>query len=92
MLLVTIDILSGTFTTAQKKSLIHRITDAAVDIDGPVCRDLTWVRLNETDQGHWAVGGRPMTAFDLHGKNVPTPRISDREPIHPDFSGLGRTG
>lgn len=88
MLLVTIDILSGTFTTAQKQSLIHRITEAAVDVDGPVMRELTWVRLNETDPGQWAIGGRPMAAPDVRGDSFAVQPISDREPIHPDFSGL----
>ena len=88
MLLVTIDILSGTLTTAQKQGLLHRISEAAIDTNGPVTRDLTWVRLNETQPGQWAIGGRPMTAFDLRS-NAKTVRPSaNLEPIHPDFSAL----
>ena len=88
MLLVTIDILSGTFTTAQKQGLLHRISEAAIDTNGPVTRDLTWVRLNETQPGQWAIGGRPMAAPDVRDNSFAVQPISDREPIHPDFSGL----
>ncbi|GEM_PF-213482 len=66
MPIVTIDVVCDTFTTAQKRDLIGRVTDAMVAVEGEAMRDLTWVRINEVAEGDLGIGGRPLTAFDFH--------------------------
>jgi 4-oxalocrotonate tautomerase len=29
-------------------------------------RGVTWVRVNEFEQGDWAIGGKSLTAADVH--------------------------
>lgn len=61
-MIVTIDIVSRTLTAGEKHNLIHRLTEAAVEVSGEAARDLISVRIRETDIGHWAVGGRSIAA------------------------------
>ena len=66
MPVVTIDCVCDTFTTEQKRELIERVTDAMIAVEGESMRELTWVRINEVCEGDFGIGGRPMTAYDLH--------------------------
>jgi 4-oxalocrotonate tautomerase len=66
MPLVTIDIIKDVFTTDQKKDLIERITDAMVAVEGEALRPVTWVKLNEIEQGDWAIGGQRLNAAAVH--------------------------
>lgn len=66
MPIVTIDCISDTFSGDQKRELIARLTDAMVEVEGEAMRDMTWVRINEVAEGDWGIGGRPITAYDLH--------------------------
>ncbi len=36
---------------------------------------VTWVKLNEIEEGDWGIGGQTLTAADVHalGKSQPTP-------------------
>jgi 4-oxalocrotonate tautomerase len=66
MPLVTIDVIQGVFTSSQKRELIERVTEAMVSVEGEALRPVTWVRVQEFEQGAWAIGGRPLTAGDVH--------------------------
>lgn len=66
MPLVTIDVIKDVFTPAQKRELIERVTDAVVKIEGEALRGITWVRIQEVQQGDWGIGGRTLTAADVH--------------------------
>ena len=66
MPLVTIDVIKDVFTPAQKKALIERVTDAMVSVEGEALRGVTWVKVNEIQQGDWAIGGQLLTAGDVH--------------------------
>jgi 4-oxalocrotonate tautomerase len=66
MPLVTIDVIKDVFTPAQKKQLIERVTDAMVSVEGEALRGVTWVKVNEIQQGDWAIGGQTLTAGDVH--------------------------
>ena len=66
MPLVTIDVIKDVFTTAQKHDLIDKVTEAMVEVEGEALRPVTWVRINEVEQGDWAVGGQRLTAAAVH--------------------------
>jgi 4-oxalocrotonate tautomerase len=66
MPLVTIDVIEGVFTPSQKHELIERITDAMVAVEGEALRGVTWVRIQEFAQASWAIGGKALTAHDVH--------------------------
>lgn len=66
MLRVTIDVLKNVLTPDQKEQLIGKITSAVVEVEGESMRPVTWVRINEFDRGDWAIGGRRLSAADVH--------------------------
>jgi 4-oxalocrotonate tautomerase len=62
MPLVTIDVIKDVFDSKQKQEMIERVTDAMVAIEGEALRPVTWVRIQEIEQGDWAIGGQTLTA------------------------------
>ena len=66
MPLVTIDIIKDVFSTDQKKDLIEKVTEAMIAVEGEALRPVTWVKLNEVEQGDWAVGGQRLNAAAVH--------------------------
>ncbi len=66
MPLVTIDIIKDVFTPVQKAEIIKNITETMVAIEGEALRGVTWVRINEFEQGDWAIGGQMLCASDIH--------------------------
>lgn len=66
MPLVTIDVIKDAFTSGQKRELIEKVTDAMVAVEGEALRGLTWVRVQEIEQGDWGIGGKTLTAADVH--------------------------
>lgn len=66
MPLVTIDIIKDVFTPAQKEELITKVTDAMVAVEGEAMRPVTWVRIQEVQQGDWGIGGQLLRAADVH--------------------------
>jgi len=66
MPLVTIDVIKDVFTPGQKTEIIESITETMVAIEGEMLRSVTWVRINEFEQGDWAIGGHMLTAADVH--------------------------
>lgn len=75
MPLVTVDIIKNVFTPAQKREMIAKLTDTLVAIEGEAMRPVTWVKLNEIEEGDWGIGGQTLTAADVHalGKSQPAP-------------------
>lgn len=65
MPLVDIQLIEGVFDKAQKQTMISKITDAMVEIEGEAMRDVTWVRVHEVASGSWGIGGKAMTAADV---------------------------
>lgn len=65
MPLVTIEVIKDVFTPAQKKDLIAKVTDAMVSVEGEALRGVTWVRVQEIQQGDWGIGGNTLTAADV---------------------------
>lgn len=66
MPLVTIEVIKDVFTNGQKRDLIEKVTDAMVAVEGEALRGVTWVRIQEIQQGDWAIGGKTLTAGDVH--------------------------
>lgn len=66
MPLVTIDVIKDVFSPAQKRRMLEAVTDAMVAIEGEALRPVTWVRIQEVEQGDWAIGGQPLAARDVH--------------------------
>jgi 4-oxalocrotonate tautomerase len=66
MPLVDIQLIKGAFTPDQKNTMIRRVTDAMVAVEGEAMRPVTWVRVQEIESGEWAIGGTPLTAADVH--------------------------
>jgi 4-oxalocrotonate tautomerase len=66
MPLVTIDVIKNVFTPTQKEELIEKVTEAMIEVEGEAMRPVTWVRINEFEGGDWAIGGKQLTAADVH--------------------------
>ena len=66
MPLVTIDVIKNVFTPDQKRQLIDNVTEAMIAVEGEAMRQVTWVRINELEQGDWAIGGQRLSAADVH--------------------------
>lgn len=66
MPLVTIDVIKNVFTPDQKEQLIEKVTNAMVEVEGENMRPVTWVRIQEFEGGDWAIGGRRLSAADVH--------------------------
>jgi 4-oxalocrotonate tautomerase len=66
MPLVNIDVIKDVFTPSQKRELIERVTEAMVSVEGEAMRPVTWVRIQEIEQGDWGIGGKTLTAADVH--------------------------
>ena len=65
MPLVTIDVIRDVFTPKQKQELIHKVTEAMIEVEGESMRPVTWVRINEIESGDWAIGGKALQSADV---------------------------
>jgi 4-oxalocrotonate tautomerase len=66
MPLINVKLIDGVFSPVQKKQIVERITDAMVSVEGEAMRPVTWVVIEEVKGGDWAIGGRTLTAADVH--------------------------
>ncbi len=66
MPLVTIDVIKDVFTPKQKRDLIEKVTEAMIAVEGEAMRPVTWVRIMEVQQGDWGIGGKTLSASDVH--------------------------
>lgn len=66
MPLVTIDVIKDVFNDDQKEQLIHKVTEAMIEVEGEAMRPVTWVRIMEVEQGDWGIGGKLLGAADVH--------------------------
>jgi 4-oxalocrotonate tautomerase len=66
MPLITVKLIEDVFTPEQKAEIIEKLTDAMVAIEGENLRQLTFVLVEEVKQGDWGVGGKSLTAEDVH--------------------------
>ena len=66
MPLITVKLIEDVYTPEQKVEIIEKLTDAMVAIEGENLRKLTFVLIEEVKQGDWGVGGKTLTAADVH--------------------------
>lgn len=62
---VNVKVIEGVFDAEQKRSIVERLTDALVEIEGESMRDVTWVVLEEVGSGDWAIGGKALRTEDV---------------------------
>ena len=65
MPLINVKLIEGVFSEKQKQTIVERITDAMVSIEGENLRPVTWVVIDEVKGGDWAIGGKPLAAADV---------------------------
>jgi 4-oxalocrotonate tautomerase len=65
MPLVNVKLIEGVFDEHQKRTMVEKLTDAMVSIEGENMRPVTWVVIEEVRGGDWAIGGKPLTARDV---------------------------
>ena len=65
MPLIQVKVIEGVFTEAQKRQIVHKVTDAMVSVEGEAMRPVTWVVVEEVKSGDWGIGGRPLTTADV---------------------------
>lgn len=61
MSIITVQLIEGLLSVAQKRQLAAILTDALVRIEGEAMRAVTWCIIEEVRNGHWTVGGQPLT-------------------------------
>ena len=66
MPLISVQVIENVFTPEQKKQIIAKVTDAMLSIEGEALRGVTWVKIEEVKEGNWGIGGKPLTARDVH--------------------------
>jgi len=76
MPLVTIDVIKDVFTPAQKADIITKVTNTMVGIEGEALRSVTWVRINEIEQGDWGIGGHLLSAADVQAMAKAEPALA----------------
>jgi len=64
MPLISVKVIEGVFSAAQKLTIVHRLTEAMVTVEGENMRPFTLVVIEEVKSGDWAVGGKSITTQD----------------------------
>ena len=66
MPIVNVKLIEDVFTPQQKQQMIEKLTDVMVEIEGESMRPVTMVYIEDVKQGDWGIGGKCMTASDVH--------------------------
>lgn len=75
MPLITVKLIEGVFTPQQKQTMITRLTDAMVSIEGENMRPVTMVAIEEVKSGEWSFGGKPLTTADVKAMAAGTAKL-----------------
>lgn len=65
MPLIEVKVFKDELSDDQSAELISRITDAVAETTSEKLRDVTWVIVNEVNDGHWGVGGNALSLEDV---------------------------
>lgn len=65
MPLITVKVIEGVFSAAQKQEMIRKLTDTMVSIEGENMRPMTMVIVEEVRSGDWGVAGNGLTTQDV---------------------------
>lgn len=63
--MIQVKLIEGVFDEAQKRTMVERLTDTMVEIEGKNMRGVTWVLVEEVKSGQWAIGGQPLSTADV---------------------------
>ena len=74
MPLLTVKMIEGVFTPAQKQDMIRKLTDTMVSIEGENLRPATVVILEEVKSGDWGFGGKTFSTADVKAMAGERPR------------------
>ncbi len=74
MPLISVNLIEGVFTQAQKRDIVRKLTDTMVSIEGENMRSMTLVIINEIKSGDWGVGGSPLTTSSVKALAKGRPR------------------
>ena len=66
MPIVNVKLIEDVFTPQQKRQMIEKLTEVMVEIEGESMRPVTMVYIEDIKQGDWGIGGKCMTAADVH--------------------------
>ena len=66
MPIINVKLIKNVFTDEQKRDMIEKLTNTMVSIEGENMRPVTWVCIEEVNEGAFGIGGQPMTAADVH--------------------------
>jgi 4-oxalocrotonate tautomerase len=72
MPLVTIDVIKNVFSPEQKRQIIDNVTEAMIAVEGEALRSVTWVKINEIEEGDWAIGGQMLGSADVQAMAAET--------------------
>lgn len=67
MPLIQVKLIEGVFNADEKESIIEKLTDAMVSVEGEAMRGVTWVTLEEVASGEWGIGGKALHTGDVVG-------------------------
>ena len=65
MPLIQVRVIEGVFTEAQKRQIVHKLTDAMVSVEGENMRPVTLVIVEEVKSGDWGIGGKSLTTANV---------------------------
>ena len=66
MPLITVNIIENVFSEEEKATMIAKLTDTMVAIEGEGMRPVTWVKIEEVPEGQWGIAGTSITAAMVH--------------------------
>ncbi len=62
---INVKLIEGVFTPEQKQTIIRKLTDTMVEIEGENMRPVTWCVVEEVSSGDWGIAGQPLTTEDV---------------------------
>ena len=67
MPLIQVKLIEGVFDASEKETIIEKLTDAMVSVEGEAMRPVTWVTIEEVTSGEWGIGGKALHTGDVVG-------------------------
>jgi 4-oxalocrotonate tautomerase len=67
MPLIQVKLIEGVFDADEKETIIEKLTDAMVSVEGEAMRPVTWVTIEEVASGEWGIGGKALRTGDIVG-------------------------
>ena len=73
MPLIQVKLIEGVFDASEKETIIEKLTDAMVSVEGEAMRPVTWVTIEEVTSGAWGMGGKALHTGDVVGMRAAAP-------------------